>query len=96
MVLSIIYTESEILLSTIATRYCLAEIISTENGNMYEWPRTLAGETATLTCLFNASELVIRNCSDQGFWQNISEDGCNTVKELLDELRSSFANVRLL
>ena len=36
----------------------------------------------------------MRNCSGEGFWQSYSEDGCNTVKELLDELSSSFANVR--
>ena len=94
MVMSILHWK--LLSNIIATRYCLAEIISTENGNMYDWPRTPAGGTATLTCPFNASELVLRNCSDEGFWQSYSEDGCNTVKDALDELNSSFANVRLL
>ena len=72
---------------------CDAETISTENGMIYSWPTTLARETATLTCQTRSDILVMRNCSSEGVWQNVTNDGCDTVNEQLLGLNRSFANV---
>ena len=75
-------------------RYCDAETTSSENGITYSWPRTLEGETATLTCQASSNILIMRNCSSEGLWQMVVDEGCNSVSERLDELNQSFANVR--
>ena len=78
----------------IDARYCDAESGSIKNGISYSWPRTLGGETASVTCPVNSSVLVMRNCSSEGLWQTFTDDGCETVNEQLDGLSSSFTNVR--
>ena len=75
-------------------RYCDAETVSTVSGITYSWPRTLGGETASVTCPVNSNVLVIRNCSNEGSWQTFTEEGCESVNEQLDRLNSSFTNVR--
>ena len=73
---------------------CDAETTSTENEIMYSWPRTLGGETASLMCPTRSNVLVMRNCSSDGLWQTVADDGCDTVNEQLNELNESFVNVR--
>ena len=75
---------------------CDAETTSAENGIVYSWPVTLAGEIATLTCPTRSNILVMRNCSSEGLWKNVIDDGCDTVNEQLLGLNRSFANVRLV
>ena len=80
-----------------AIRYCDAEITSTENNMItYSWPRSLAGERATLVCPTRPKVLVMRNCSSEGVWQTVSDDGCDSVSEQLDMLNPSFANVSVI
>ena len=78
----------------IDARYCDAETVSIEFGIAYSWPRTLGGETASVTCPVDSNVIVMRNCSMEGLWQTFPEDGCETVNEQLDRLDSSFTNVR--
>ena len=54
---------------------------------------TSGGETATLICPLNSDVIVTRNCSDEGLWQKVIDDGC-TVNEQLEIINSSFTNVR--
>ena len=74
---------------------CDAETTSSENGITYSWPRTFGGETASLMCPTRSIVLVMRNCSSDGLWQMVADDGCDTVNEQLNQLNESFANVRL-
>ena len=76
-------------------RYCDAETTTTESGLTYSWPRTLAGGTVTLTCPTNPNIVVMRNCSIEGLWQTMADEGCDSVSELLDMLNPSFNNVRI-
>ena len=62
----------------------------------YSWPRTLAGESATLICPTRSNVLVMRNCNSEGVWQTVSDDGCDSVSEQLDMLNPSFANVSII
>ena len=75
---------------------CDAETTSTENGMSYSWPATLAGETVIFSCPTRPNVLVMRNCSSEGLWQNVTDDGCESVIEQLFRLCLSFENVRLL
>jgi hypothetical protein len=59
----------------------------------YSWPTTSGGETATLTCPLNSDVIVTRNCSGEGLWLNIIDDGCR-VNEQLERITGLFANVR--
>ena len=54
---------------------------------------TSGGETATLICPLNSDIIVMRNCTGEGLWLNIVDDGC-TVNEQLEIINSSFTNVR--
>ena len=54
---------------------------------------TSGGETATLICPLNSDIIVTRDCSGEGLWLNIIDDGC-TVNKQLEILNSSFTNVR--
>lgn len=74
---------------------CDAETTLTDNGMTYSWPITLAGETVIFTCPTRLNVLVMRICSSEGQWQNVTDDGCESVIEQLFTLCSSFANVRL-
>ena len=72
---------------------CTAETILSESGISYTWPMTSGGETVTLICPLNSDIIVTRNCSGEGLWLNIVDDGC-TVNEQLEIINSSFTNVR--
>ena len=79
---------------------CDAETTSTETGITYSWPTSPAGETVIFTCPTSPNVLVTRNCSSEGLWQTVVDDGCDTVNvtALLLGLTDScsFANVRLI
>ena len=77
-------------------RYCDAETTSTENGITYSWPRTLGGETVSVTCPTRYNVSVMRDCSSEGLWQTVADDGCDSVKEQLNMLSPSFANVSII
>ena len=83
-----------------AMRYCEAEntseLTDSEGGITYSWPRTLEGETVTLICPTRSNILVMRNCSSEGSWQPVSDNGCDSVSEQLNMLKPSFANVRII
>ena len=72
---------------------CDAETTLTENGMTYFWPVTLAGETVIFTCPTRLNVLVMRTCSSEGLWQNVTDDGCESVIEQLLRLRRIYANV---
>ena len=69
------------------------ETILSGSGISYSWPTTLGGDTAILTCPLDSNVIVIRNCSDEGSWLSIVDDGC-TVNEQLDRIDNSFTNVK--
>ena len=75
---------------------CDAETTSTENGMTYWWPATLAGETVIFTCPTRLNILVMRNCSSEGLWQNVTDDGCESVTQQLLRFCRVFANVRVI
>ena len=77
------------------TVFCDAETTLTESMT-YSWPRTLAGRTITLTCPTTSNVLVMRNCTIEGLWQTVADEGCDSVNEQLDMLNLSFTNVRVI
>ena len=76
---------------------CDSEIISTESGITFSWPKALGGETATFTCPENGSHnLVMRNCTSNGLWQPFPEKECGVNTDgQLDGQNTSFTKVRL-
>ena len=74
---------------------CEAEVIRSQTGTTYEWPRTIIGDIATFRCplIENRMEIVSRRCGAFGVWEAFNEEACGVVNEQLNQLNNSFNNV---
>ena len=75
-------------------RRCSAETIPSKSGTTYTWPETVEGNAATFNCPLSPTVSVARTCGAGGVWEPFNEEACGVVNEQLNQLNSSFSNVR--
>ena len=73
--------------------FCEAEVNVTDSGTTYNWPKTLAGELAAISCPFSDKFSVNRSCDVNGEWLSFNQTDCGVVFEQLIGLNNAFNNV---
>ena len=79
----------------LARRRCEAEVVESTSGTTYTWPGTFEGNAASFMCPLSPAVSVNRTCGVGGVWEPFNEEACGVVNEQLNQLNSSFNNVRL-
>ena len=70
------------------------ETIWSTSGTTYMWPDTFEGDAAMFSCPLSPTVSVARTCGAGGVWEPFNEEACGVVNEQLNQLNSSFNNVR--
>ena len=70
------------------------ETIRSTSGTTYTWPDTFEGDVAMFSCPLSPTVSVARTCGAGGVWEPFNEETCGVVNEQLNQLNSSFNNVR--
>lgn len=82
-----------LVLPSIATGFCDAEIVESTSGTLFVWPEVLGGEEVSFYCPLSPNTSVSRSCGVGGVWEYFDDTVCGIVLGGLNLLNDSFANV---